>query len=35
MRLAGRVVSPTDYGAFIELDAGIAGLVSLVRDVLD
>ena len=34
-KFSGRVTNITDYGAFVELEPGVEGLVHVVRDVLD
>ena len=34
-KLEGRVTNITDYGAFVELEAGVEGLVHVSRDELD
>jgi len=31
----GKVVNLTDYGVFVELESGVEGLVSYIRNVLD
>ena len=34
-RMSGKVVSLTDYGAFVELEPGVEGLIHVSRDVLE
>jgi predicted RNA-binding protein with RPS1 domain len=35
MKVQGKVVSLTDYGAFVELEKGVEGLIPRLRDVVD
>ena len=34
-RMSGKVVSLTDYGAFVELEPGVEGLIHVSRDVVE